>query len=115
MEDFDDSSDDYQDSEDEVLPVIQLKSEKTTWRIGVLVWPKTVCNHHYKNRGSSLAACVNSILGLWFEKLTIKKQHIQNRLLVYLSSLTLSLTIGQASSAEGEVLDCRLAAPWLRD
>jgi hypothetical protein len=29
-----------------------------------LVWPKTVCNHHYKNRGSSLAACVNSILGL---------------------------------------------------
>jgi hypothetical protein len=27
-----------------------------------------------------------------------------------LSSLTLSLTIGQASSSEGEVLDCRLAA-----
>jgi hypothetical protein len=22
--------------------------DKTTWRIGVLVWPKTVCNHHYK-------------------------------------------------------------------
>jgi hypothetical protein len=23
-------------------------NNKTTWRIGVLVWPKTVCNHHYK-------------------------------------------------------------------
>jgi hypothetical protein len=22
--------------------------DKTTWRIGVLVWPKTVCNHDYK-------------------------------------------------------------------
>jgi hypothetical protein len=32
------------------------------------------------------------------KKLTKKKQHSQNRLLVYLSSLTLSLTIGQAKS-----------------
>jgi hypothetical protein len=23
--------------------------DKTTWKIGVLVWPKTVCNHHYNN------------------------------------------------------------------
>jgi hypothetical protein len=32
------------------------------------------------------------------------KQHNQNRLLVFLSSPTLSLTLGQANSAEGEVL-----------
>jgi hypothetical protein len=25
-----------------------MEKDKTKWIIGVLVWPKTVCNHHYK-------------------------------------------------------------------
>jgi hypothetical protein len=53
----------YTTTERELLSIVET-FDKTTWRIGVLVWPKTVYNHHYKNRGSSLAACVNSILGL---------------------------------------------------
>jgi hypothetical protein len=32
----------------DVAPFMLLGSDKTTWRIGALVWPKRVCNCHYK-------------------------------------------------------------------
>jgi hypothetical protein len=40
-----------------------------------------------------------------------RNTRIKTGYLVSLSSLTLSLTIGHASSGEGEVLDCHLATP----
>jgi hypothetical protein len=71
---------------------------------------QTVCNHHYVKSWFEILLLVNSNLGHQNKSSQIKKQHYQNRLLVFLSSLTLSLTIGQANSAEREVLLCLLAA-----